>query len=212
MSTPAAMAYAITNNAGALYIGATTDLAKRLAAHNQKTGSRFTKEHGGYWRVVHTQPTAGMAEARCIEAWWTEHLNMKRPLPFLDFEPKAWPQHHDHIRRHARRGEPIFEKTDGFIWSHTPEPKIAPRSRMLQAREGGPFYHAASPNLREAKAVVEDLGFTIARKSTVHIGTLWVLIDANGKELPRLAKHTTAIGTCLIHDAVTYYERAKQNR
>lgn len=56
--------YAILNRAGTLYVGQTTDVARRLAQHNGEKpgGAKFTRGRGP-WRVVHVEGFASVGDA-----------------------------------------------------------------------------------------------------------------------------------------------------
>lgn len=64
--------YVIRNDAGAIYVGSTADLNARMRKHNNGNGSAFTKERGGPWTVIRTQPAPTRAGARLVEHRWHE--------------------------------------------------------------------------------------------------------------------------------------------
>lgn len=126
--------YVITNGTGAIYVGATTDLKARIARHNAREGAAFTKEHGGYWREVYSLAVSSMAEARCIEGWWTAQLEYRRELPFVPFRPTAWPKRHaDHWHRYSAPGEAPWKRRAVAEW--LAEPARARAERREQARQ-----------------------------------------------------------------------------
>ena len=54
--------YVIINSAGIAYTGISTDVERRLAAHNANRGARFTRGRGP-WRVVYCEGPFDRAEA-----------------------------------------------------------------------------------------------------------------------------------------------------
>lgn len=63
-------AYVLRNEkSGALYTGYTSDLAKRLARHNDKSRvtKRHTKKHEGNWELMHSEEYATRPEAMLRE-------------------------------------------------------------------------------------------------------------------------------------------------
>ena len=56
--------YAIYNSsAGKLYIGETSNIARRLDEHNQKRGNHFTAKFEGEWVLIHKESLATRSEA-----------------------------------------------------------------------------------------------------------------------------------------------------
>jgi len=57
--------YVLLNPQGQIYVGQTSQLAIRLAQHNdpEYRGTLHTKRHPGPWRLVHQEPFQTRAEA-----------------------------------------------------------------------------------------------------------------------------------------------------
>lgn len=56
--------YALYNRANSrIYIGQTTDLEKRMAAHNEKRGNHFTAKFQGEWELIYSESVATRSEA-----------------------------------------------------------------------------------------------------------------------------------------------------
>lgn len=102
--------YAITNDRGALYVGQTTDLARRLRQHNDGEGSTFTHAHGSRWRIVQTVKQPTLETAHEIEAKWTDELHRTGSLTFVsfpvqDYGPKTHIDHAQNYRISAAERE-----------------------------------------------------------------------------------------------------------
>lgn len=54
--------YLVTNEAGLLYIGISNDPERRLRAHNNGSGAKYTKGRGP-WHIVYLEEMAGQSEA-----------------------------------------------------------------------------------------------------------------------------------------------------
>ncbi len=74
---------------GSLYAGITTDLARRLAAHNEGTGAKYTRTRRPvrlvWWEVLGSKSDAAKREAE-IKSWKKkrkEHLIKANPAPSL---------------------------------------------------------------------------------------------------------------------------------
>lgn len=98
-SAPVVAAYVIRNPAGAVYVGATRDLVRRLAEHNRGHGSDFTTLHGGPWELVHVRPVPSFRAAQRLEAHWTRTLHRTGTLRGLKKRPTAFGPslHPDHV-------------------------------------------------------------------------------------------------------------------
>jgi len=57
--------YVLLNPQGKIYIGHTSNLARRLAQHNDPDdrGTLHTKRHSGPWRLIHQEPFPTRREA-----------------------------------------------------------------------------------------------------------------------------------------------------
>lgn len=62
--------YTISNPSGALYVGSTADLPRRLKQHNAGHGCAFTRDHDGPWHVIRSQHHTSRALARLTEHKW----------------------------------------------------------------------------------------------------------------------------------------------
>lgn len=162
--------YAITNGAGALYIGMTTNMQARLRQHNGRFGAAFTKEHAGHWREVYRQVVANEAEGRCIEAWWSNWLNDVGPLPFLTFKPSAWQrEHHDHKRRHQEKNKPRAE-TQAAAWRRQMDDDAKARAAAERARH--------RPLCRcEVIAVLLTQGVTTSKEEAARLGVVSTAVE-----------------------------------
>ena len=61
--------YVLMNPDGALYVGQTSDLERRLAQHNDPScrGTLHTKRHPGPWRLIHVEVFTTRSEAMLRE-------------------------------------------------------------------------------------------------------------------------------------------------
>lgn len=67
MPAPSWFVYLLRCADGTLYAGITTDLDRRLAAHNAGVGARYTRARRPV-ELIHTEPAADRAEASRREA------------------------------------------------------------------------------------------------------------------------------------------------
>jgi predicted GIY-YIG superfamily endonuclease len=64
-------AYVIRNDAGAIYVGSTGNIEKRLRKHNAPSGGcRFTRANAGPWTVIRSQSFGNRFAARAAEHEW----------------------------------------------------------------------------------------------------------------------------------------------